>query len=304
MLAGILDKPEVDDSIVPDNLQTEIELLNYLRKFAKRYTILHSKSSYYYKVINLSMMIPIISLTIIGGFVSIFFASNSSGIVPIITGIVQLVVAFATGLYNFLKIQELQDSHYFHYVHFSKLENNIKVQLIIGDTQYKDYVNLYVYVRLVREELNRLIEGAPPVPERIIDKYNNMDVDNDNFFENKNKIINGIIPSGFDEENMMKNYDDKLHNTERNIEFTKSMYKDTDKITKKNTIVNLDNIPENKILDPTQCNENNENIDIDAIRTGRTRTLDIAFQKNKFTQDEINLITNLEKDKKKLKTSV
>ncbi len=297
MLAGILDKPEVNNSIVPDNLQNEIELLNYWRKFAKRYTILHSKSSYYYKVINLSMMIPIISLTIIGGFVSIFFASNTSGIIPIVIGIVQLVVAFFTGLYNFLKIPELQDSHYFHYIHFSKLENNIKVQLIIGDTQYKDYVNLYVYVRLVREELNRLIEGAPPIPERIIEKYNNIDVDNDNFFKNKNKIVDGITPSKFDEENMIRNYSDTIEKMDKNIEYTKNVYKDTDKISSNKNDLNY-------IIEKSDNVDINTDISTDENRNIRSNTFIMTYPSNKFTQDDINLITNLEKDKKKLKTMV
>ncbi len=195
MFTEDIDRNRTNSNILPDNdknllnIQDEIDLLHYWKKFAKRYSILHAKSCYYYKTINTVTMVPVILLTIAGGFLNIIFADQCSEFIYILIGVLQLIVAFLTGLYNFFRIPELQESHNLHYLHFLKLENNIKVQLLIGDTKYKEFANLYVYVVYVKEELNRLIDSAPPIPEKIIDKYNKTVTDEDLFLEKKKELI-------------------------------------------------------------------------------------------------------------------
>ncbi len=322
MFAAIIDKKDDNDVIIPDNdkniteIQDEIDLLHYWKKFAKRYSILHAQSSYYYKVLNITIMFPIIILTIGGGFLNIIFADNDDPLIYILIGILQLVVAFFTGVYNFIRIPELQESHNLHYIHFLKLENNIKVQLLIGDTAYKEFTNLYVYVIYVKEELNRLIDSAPPIPENIINKYNKTVTDEDKFLEKKKEIIktNRYIkkisykPNLNSLSKINKNKENKINKETEN----KDIENNKNEILLQNEIINqtrnisdMVNISDSYITTPKY-----NNLDIDNIQrkdSDSSKELDISTrsrEKYKINVEDTDLIKDLEKQKRQLRRSL
>lgn len=176
-------------------IKSDIDLLSHWKDLSKIYSLLHFKSSNYYKNTRLCMMIPIIFITICSGFLSIVF--NTASIVVLLSGVLQLTVGLFTGIYNFLKIPELEESHYSHHTQFLRLENNIKLQLLIGNTEEKEYVSLIVYIKIVRGEINKLINEAPAIPERIIRKYDNSNMINTELLKKKSPKFstNSVLPT-------------------------------------------------------------------------------------------------------------
>jgi hypothetical protein len=328
-----LPTPKQNNKLLPfnenENIEDERDLLHYWKTFAKRYSSLHAQSSNYYKKINYMIMFPVIVLTVGGGFLNIIFADNCSAVIYILLGTLQLIVAFFTGIYNYMKIPELQESHYFYYVHFLKLENDINVQLLIGEGKYKEFKNLYIYVIYVKEELNRLIDSAPSIPESIILKYNKVITEEDKFLENKTKIIKtkryirNISTYNFDE-NDQKNDTFNNLNTNSIIETDKNkIFNDLNSVSQDNYVNEIinetsnyagsrtnaddnDNIRdtryssisdngENKIRIESVLDDNHEiNVKVD-LESNNTK---------KIKLEDIELITNLEKQKRELQKSV
>jgi hypothetical protein len=300
---------------VNENIEDERDLLHYWKKFAKRYSSLHAQSSNYYKKINYMIMFPVIILTVGGGFLNIIFADNCSAYIYILIGSLQLIIAFFTGIYNYMKIPELQESHYFYYVHFLKLENDINVQLLIGEGKYKEFKNLYVYVIYVKEELNRLIDSAPSIPESIIIKYNQVITEEDKFLENKTKIIKtkryirNISTYNFNEEDKKLDEFNNLNtNTIIETDINKILNETNNEpineiiinkpienlITRENSM--SENTPSNKVKISSVL-DNNHEINVRVDLENNTNTKEIKLE-------DIELINNLEKQKRQLQKSV
>jgi hypothetical protein len=312
---------------VNENIEDERDLLHYWKKFAKRYSSLHAQSSNYYKKINYMIMFPVIILTVGGGFLNIIFADNCSAYIYILIGSLQLIIAFFTGIYNYMKIPELQESHYFYYVHFLKLENDINVQLLIGEGKYKEFKNLYVYVIYVKEELNRLIDSAPSIPESIIIKYNQVITEEDKFLENKTKIIKtkryirNISTYNFNEEDkkpdefnnlntntIIETDINKIFNEPNNEPINEIINNKPideiinkpieDLITRDNRFSSMseENTPSNKVKISSVL-DNNHEINVRVDLENNTNTKEIKLE-------DIELINNLEKQKRQLQKSV
>lgn len=159
-----------------ESFKDEQSMLKNWKAVASRYSDLHDKSSKYYKVIKYSYNIPLIFLTSAIGILSISFSQYQIAI--IIGGVVQLFIAFMTGLYSFLQISEMQNAHAIYNAEFDKLHRDINLHLLIGNTPHRVYVNLFVYVKHTKEQIDKLIERAPQIPSKIMDNYNNTEKNN------------------------------------------------------------------------------------------------------------------------------
>lgn len=136
------------------------------------YKWMHEESFRKYYKINYMMAFPIIVLSTITGTVSVGMnslvppayvdiAQQAVGGVNIITGII-------TTLQNYFRFAQLSESHQNSSVGWSKLERNIRVELKMDRKTRKDADS---FMKVCRNEYDRLLEQSPVIPEDIISRF-------------------------------------------------------------------------------------------------------------------------------------
>lgn len=154
----------------------EIHLLREWKEFTKKYEWLHFKSYTYFKYINYGLMIPIIILTSVSGSANIILSSvssddcNTKGVdhPQLIVGFTTIIAAIMTTIYNFMKVPEFQQRHLTHSSDFNKLSREIEMELVLFETKYKTYTSLEEFIKMMRTRLDRFIENAPPIPNKVL----------------------------------------------------------------------------------------------------------------------------------------
>lgn len=157
----------------------EITLLREWNEFTKTYEWLHFKSYTYFKYINYGLMIPIIILTSMSGSASIILSSISSSdchkdkidYPQLVVGFTTIVAAILTTIYNFVKVPEFQQRHLTHSSDFNKLSREIEMELVLFETKHKTYSSLEEFIKTMRTRLDRFIESAPPIPNKVLRSF-------------------------------------------------------------------------------------------------------------------------------------
>ena len=91
--------------------------------------------------------------------------------VPQIIGAINLISAIMTTIYQFLKISEYMESHRISAINYGKVSRNITVEL---NLPIKDRsTGGAECVKVIRNEIDRLIEQSPSIPKSILYKYTN-----------------------------------------------------------------------------------------------------------------------------------
>jgi hypothetical protein len=125
--------------------------------------------------------LPIIIISTITGtanFAQETFPPAWHEYVPAGIGALNLFAAILTTVSQFLKINELQESHRVSSIHYGKLSRSIRLELNLPVTERShDGSNM---VDICRSEFDRLIEQSPPVPGDVLRdferKFTNEDV--------------------------------------------------------------------------------------------------------------------------------
>jgi hypothetical protein len=138
------------------------------------YRWLHNRSEGYYQNMNFVITIPVIILsTLTGtanfGLTSIVgndptlqkYANLAIGGVSIITGILST-------LGNFLRFAQLMESHRVASVSWGKFQRLVAVELALHPN---DRLDCQDFLKICRQDLDRLIEQSPPIPEFAVKEF-------------------------------------------------------------------------------------------------------------------------------------
>lgn len=148
------------------------------------YRYLHYKAYVKYKQMSFRFTLPIIVLSTITGtanFAQDTFPVGLRPYVPSGIGALNLFSAILATIQQFLKVNELMESHRVSYIHYGKLARTIRLELTLPVAE-RDHDG-HGMVSLCRTEYDRLIEQSPPVPPSILVRFDSKfpeDVSSDN----------------------------------------------------------------------------------------------------------------------------
>jgi len=140
---------------------------------AQCYRWLHDRSYKLYRTRNLGMSIPVIILSTVSGAASVALGNASGGGdgqkwgqlviggISIFAGIVQTL----SGTFGFAQLSE---GHRVASISWGKLQRRVAVELQLAPNDRMDSMN---FLDICRQELDRLIEQSPSIPETIIKKF-------------------------------------------------------------------------------------------------------------------------------------
>ena len=143
------------------------------------YRYMHNKAFQKFKKQSMWFTLPIIVISTITGtanFAQSVFPPAWVAYVPLVIGAFNLVAAIMTTVLQFLKVNELMESHRSTSIQYGKLARNIRLELAMPLTERKH--DGYNMVEICRAEYDRLIEQSPPVPKSIVSTFEE-DVKND-----------------------------------------------------------------------------------------------------------------------------
>ena len=136
------------------------------------YRYLHYKSYQKYKQYTMRFTLPIIIISTLTGtanFAQETFPPPWRAYVPAGIGTLNLFAAILTTIAQFLKVNELQESHRVSSVHYGKLSRIIRLELSLPRTERGHEGG--EMVENCRSEFDRLVEQSPPVPGGILKQF-------------------------------------------------------------------------------------------------------------------------------------
>lgn len=160
------------------------DLLTEWRNKATAASWMHDKSRAHFKFMNYSMMIPIIVLSTVTGAVQLTGASAPEcaedtievggtriNVLQVVLGFMSISAAVMTGIYNFIKIGDLQAAHSFASFDFEKLAREIQTEVQLDDASDPTYASKGTLLREIQDKYDRISERAPSIPGRIEAMY-------------------------------------------------------------------------------------------------------------------------------------
>ena len=136
------------------------------------YRHMHYRSHLHFRRLTMRYMLPIIIISTVTGTVNFSngsFPIEYRSIIPFITGTLNLLAAVLTTVMQFLKLNELTESHRASFIQFGKLTRNIRIELTLPVHERShdgsDMMNI------CRAEYDRLLEQCPQLPGKIISEF-------------------------------------------------------------------------------------------------------------------------------------
>ena len=136
------------------------------------YRYMHYKSYEKYKQLSMGFTLPIIVISTMTGtanFAQKTFPESWQMLAPVVIGGLNLFSAILTTVLQFLKINELLESHRVSSIQYGKLSRSIRLQLTLP--VYERGQGGDVMIETCGAEYDRLIEQSPPVPNEIIQLF-------------------------------------------------------------------------------------------------------------------------------------
>jgi hypothetical protein len=141
---------------------------------ASCYRLLHDKTEKRYNKFNMAMTIPVIMLSTMTGTANFGMGSlfgNDTGsqrFANLAIGGVSLIAGLMTTLGNFLRFAQNMEAHRVAAVSWGKFQRQIAVELSLHPNERHDSMD---FIKIQRNELDRLIEQSPPIPEKVISRF-------------------------------------------------------------------------------------------------------------------------------------
>ena len=133
------------------------------------YRFMHYNAYKIFKKRNIRFTLPIIVISTVTGtanFAQSTFPASWQKFVPSVIGAMNLFTAILTTVMQFLKINELMESHRVSYVSYAKLARNIRLELSLPITERSQHGS--TMVDTCGTEYGRLIEQSPNLPTSVI----------------------------------------------------------------------------------------------------------------------------------------
>jgi hypothetical protein len=139
---------------------------------AQCYKWLSTKSHSKYSMMHAWMTIPAITLSTISGTAS--FAQGSLPIAyqpfaPMVIGTINIFIGILTTIQQYLKISELNEGHRVAAIAWDKFARNIRIELAKAPNERMDASQ---FLKIGRQEFDRLMETSPSIPPDIIKLFN------------------------------------------------------------------------------------------------------------------------------------
>jgi hypothetical protein len=150
----------------------QVDILKRWGEQSSCYRYMHYKAYQNYKKSSMRFTLPIIIISTLTGtanFAQETFPESWKHLVPVGIGGLNLVAAIMTTILQFLKINELMESHRVSSVHYGKLSRSIRLQLTLPPAERSHRGS--EFVDFCNQEYDRLIEQSPPVPGNIIKTF-------------------------------------------------------------------------------------------------------------------------------------
>lgn len=166
---------EIENDIEKNDIDSQCKhLLQDWYKFCQDQAILHDMCRSYFKSYGNNTSISAILLSTIGGASSIATNSITAKIqwLPILFGGIGVLSGALMSINRFLNLPELQRAHNFYSDEYSKLKNEIHMQLHIHKGYNKTYTNLTEFCKKCKHTLDSLIDRSPPIRSHILIEFN------------------------------------------------------------------------------------------------------------------------------------
>jgi len=145
------------------------DILKEWGEAAACYRYMHYNAFKIFKKKNIHFSLPIIVISTVTGtanFAQTTFPSAWQQFVPSVIGAMNLFTAILTTVMQFLKINELMESHRVSYVSYAKLARSIRLELTLPVSERSQHGS--TMVDICGTEYGRLIEQSPTLPTRVI----------------------------------------------------------------------------------------------------------------------------------------
>ena len=136
------------------------------------YRFMNYRAFLLYKKSSMRFTLPVIVLSTITGtanFAQEQFPESIRPMVPSIIGGMNLIAGLIATIMQFLKINELMESHRVASQSYGKLSRTIRLELALPLSERS--MDGRDMVELMRAEYDRLIEQSPPIPTPILDEF-------------------------------------------------------------------------------------------------------------------------------------
>lgn len=131
---------------------------------------LHDQSEKRYAQLNTYIAIPVIVISTLAGTASIGQESlfGTGDIAPIVIGLMSLSVSVLNVVSNFFSWAKRAEGHRISSINYGKLHRWISIELSLPRTQR---VPAKHFLKEIREQIDRLNETSPPIPQMVIDSF-------------------------------------------------------------------------------------------------------------------------------------
>jgi hypothetical protein len=131
---------------------------------------LHDQSEKRYSLLNTYIAIPVIVISTLAGTASIGQESlfGTGDIAPIVIGLMSLSVSVLNVVSNFFSWAKRAEGHRISSINYGKLHRWISIELSLPRTQR---VPAKHFLKEIREQIDRLSETSPPIPQSVIDTF-------------------------------------------------------------------------------------------------------------------------------------
>ncbi len=136
------------------------------------YRWLHSNAHNIYLSKSRWFTIPVIIMSTLTGtanFAQERIPIEAQGYYSIIVGSINILAGIITTIQQFLKINELNESHRISSISWDKFYRNIKLEL---SKAKNERIPAYQMLKIYKEEFDRLMETSPTIDIKILNKFN------------------------------------------------------------------------------------------------------------------------------------
>jgi hypothetical protein len=162
---GIKKEPELEwNSALEDLMCEEAEKCSGL-------SWLHARSELYFQIQNNRLQIPIIVLSTVVGATSVGSASlfpGASGLASVVLGRISILVSILGMLNSHYSFGKRSEGHKLGAVQYSQIHRMIHIEMSLGR---KNRMPAKQLLRYIKEDLKRLMETLPRVPQHIVEEY-------------------------------------------------------------------------------------------------------------------------------------
>lgn len=157
-----------------ENIHYSDELENLIKEEAETsysYYLLHNLSFIYFNNLNNWINIPVMILSTITGSASVGSASlfGDSNTASVVIGLIIICLNSLNGINTYFKFAQLAEAHKIASISFIKISRFLELELSLPRKERQDP---NIILKVLKSEMDRLLETSPIIPPNIIKEYN------------------------------------------------------------------------------------------------------------------------------------